>query len=171
MFVDESALENEKIFGFNVIKNLSINQYPCIIAIGDNEKRKKKFEEIESWANLISVVSNRAIIGHGCEVQSGSLVAHYCHIGPESHIDKNTIINTAAIIGHETIIGRHCHIGPNASISGRSKIRDMVFIGAGATVIDKINICSNVVVGAGATVIEDIVYPGVYFGTPARRIK
>lgn len=171
VFVDELAQENEKILGFNVKKKLPINQHPCIIAIGDNEKRKNKFEEIINWANLIPVVSNRATLGQNCTIKSGSLVAHSCHIGPEAYIDENTIINTAAVIEHETIIGKHCHVGPNASISGRSKINDMVFIGVGVTVIDKVNICSNVIVGAGATVIEDIVCPGVYVGTPARRIK
>ena len=170
VFVDKSAQENEKIFGFNVMKNYPINRQACILAIGDNEHRKRKFEEIKHWANLISVVSNDAFLGRNCKIKTGSFVAHTCHIGPEACIDENTIINTAAVIEHETNIGKHCHIGPNASISGRTKIGDMVFIGVGATVIDRLNICSNVIVGAGATVVADIIYPGVYVGTPARKI-
>jgi acetyltransferase-like isoleucine patch superfamily enzyme len=44
-------------------------------------------------------------------------------------------------------------------------------IGAGATVIQGRKIVAGCVVGAGATVVSDLAEPGVYAGTPARRIR
>ena len=170
VFVDDFALENEKIFGFSVENNFPINLQNCILAIGDNAKRKKIFDVVGTL-NLISVVSKKAYIGHNCKIDIGCFVAHSCHIGPEVIIGKNTILNTASVIEHEVVIGQHCHIGPNATISGRTKIGDLVFVGVSATVIDSVNICSNTVIGAGATVTKDITVPGIYVGTPARRIK
>ena len=54
--------------------------------------------------------------------------------------------------------------------AGRCHIGRLVMIGAGATVIDRIRICDNVVIGAGTTVVRDIIEPGTYVGTPARRL-
>jgi serine acetyltransferase len=43
-------------------------------------------------------------------------------------------------------------------------------IGAGSTVIEGKKIAACCVVGAGATVVHDLTEPGVYVGSPARRI-
>lgn len=56
------------------------------------------------------------------------------------------------------------------TVCGNCRIGDGVFLGAGATVIEQIQIGPGVVVGAGATVVKDLIEPGVYVGTPARRI-
>ena len=170
VFVDDSARENEEIFGFKVVKSFPQKQHNCFLAIGDNTKRKKIYDEMKE-ANLISVVSKQAYLGHSCKIGIGCFLGHFCHVGSETIIGSNAILNTAAIVSHEVEIGQYCHIAPNATISGRTKIGDLVFIGVGATVKNKINICSNVIIGAGATVVKDITEPGIYVGTPAKRIK
>ena len=53
---------------------------------------------------------------------------------------------------------------------GRCEIGDHVFLGAGSTVIDKRKIVDHVIIGAGSTVIKDILEPGIYVGSPARKI-
>ena len=170
VFIDDFARRDEEIFGFPVVKNFPAEPYHCFLAIGDNARRKKRFDLV-GRSNLISVVSDNAYIGRNCKIDIGCFVAHSCHIGPEAIIGKNTILNTASVVEHEAVIGQHCHIGPNATVSGRTKIGDLVFVGVGATVIDNVNICSNTVIGAGATVTKDIIVPGVYIGTPARRSR
>jgi sugar O-acyltransferase (sialic acid O-acetyltransferase NeuD family) len=156
--------------GFEVLNNVPDAGYSYFIGIGDNQARKQLFDTIGD-SNLITVISPRSHRGSHSIVKTGCFIGNYCHLGPQSVIDQNTIINTAAIIEHEVMIGKHCHIGPNATISGRSKIGDLTFIGAGATVKDYISICSNAIIGAGATVVHDIDMPGIYIGTPARRLK
>jgi UDP-N-acetylbacillosamine N-acetyltransferase len=170
LFVDENARDNEKVYGFDVVRHIDPVGQPYIFALGDNRQRKMKLEEIGVF-DLISVVSVRAHLGYKSMVGKGSFIANYCHIGPEADIGQNTIINTSAVIEHEVKVGNHSHIGPRAVISGKCCIGDLVFIGVGAVVKDNINICSEVSIGAGSTVIRNINVPGTYVGTPARRIK
>ncbi len=170
VFVDSNARPGEKLYGFDIRGEYELGDEQVFLAIGDNEARKRQLESIEG-RNLISIIAASAHLGHRSTIEAGCFVGNFCHIGPESVIGRNTILNTAAIIEHEVRIGEHCHIGPNATVSGRGKIGDLVFVGVGATVKDYISICSNVVIGAGATVVSDIVEPGTYVGTPARRIK
>jgi len=171
VFVDENAKDGELLYGFPVLREYQLDNEPFFLAIGDNQSRKQHLEQCNDTDRLISIISPNAHLGHRSMVAAGCFVGNFCHIGPEARIGTNTVLNNAAIIEHEVRIGEHCHIGPNATISGRCKIGDLVFVGVGTTVIDYISICSNVVIGAGSTVVTDIIEPGTYVGTPARRIK
>ena len=170
VFVDENARKNEMLYGFEIIKHMESLNLPYFFAIGDNRKRKTKYDEI-GVSNLISVISRNVHRGYKSAIGKGCFIGNYCHIGPEAKIGDNTIINTSAVIEHEVRIGKHSHIGPNAVVSGRTSIGDLAFIGVGAVVKDNIAICSEVIIGAGATVIKNIDEPGTYIGTPVRKIS
>ncbi len=170
VFVDENARDRETLYGFDVLRSPAGENTPCFPAIGDNAKRKAKLEAIGEEL-LVSIISRTAHIGLGAKLGNGVFVGNYCHIGPEALIGKNTIINHGAVVEHEVAIGEHCHIGPRATVCGRCRVGDLVLLGAGATVKDYVTICPNVVIGAGATVVSDIRLPGVYVGTPAKRMR
>lgn len=169
MFVDKNARASETIYGFPVVKESPDDTCHIFIALGDNKARKEKYEEL-AGAHIVSIVSKNAHIGYGACLNAGCFVGNYCHIGPEASVGENTIINNGAIVEHEVKIGSHCHIGPHTTISGRCEIGDLVFVGVGATIKDYVKVCSNVIIGAGATVVKNIEEPGVYVGTPAKRI-
>jgi UDP-N-acetylbacillosamine N-acetyltransferase len=171
IFVDPNARENEEIYGFPVTKEMIVaGNQPVFVAIGDNRNRKTTVEGLGN-VNLISVVSKSSHVGHLAQIGSGCFVGNLCHIGPEVILGANTIVNNAAVVEHEVHVGEYCHLGPNATVSGRCRIGDQVFVGVGATIKDFVSICSNVTIGAGATVVKNIDEPGVYVGTPAKRIK
>lgn len=172
VFVDGNALDGERLYGFEVRQEYPLCDKPVFLAIGDNVARQRMYEELGgATLDLRSVISAKAHCGHGSTIAPGCFAGNYCHIGPEAVIGLGTILNTGSIVEHEVRLGAFCHIGPNAAISGRCWIGDLVFIGVGATVKDHVSICSGVTIGAGATVVRDIIEPGVYVGTPARRIK
>jgi len=163
IFVDKNAKENEKIWGFNVIKGLPEEAKIIHLAICSNEMRENFCSEI----NPINIISKTAHIGKNAKIKDGCFVAHKAYIGPDVKIGKSTIINTASVIEHEVEIGDFCHIAPNSTICGRSKIKNNVFVGAGAIIKDKVNICSNTIIGAGSVVVKNINENGVYVGIPA----
>lgn len=170
LFVDDNAGEDETKLGFSVVKTIPAEEYRCIVAIGNNVKRKQKFEQIDP-KRLISVLSQRAQIGYKAKIGKGAYVGHLAVIGAEAIIGENTFVSYGSVIGHETQVGCHSFVGPNATIMGKVKVDELVFIGGGATIVDKVTICANTIIGAGATVVKDILEPGTYVGTPARRIK
>jgi UDP-N-acetylbacillosamine N-acetyltransferase len=175
MFVEASARAGEEFAGFPVlaaIPDVLQDGWTVFSAAGDNAERQRQVECAAAKALPIGrLVSRRAYVGMGATVQSGSLVAHHAHVGPMASVGQGTIINTGAIVDHESRIGDFTHISVNATVSGRCRIGSLVFLGAGTTVIDRIRIVDRVVIGAGSTVVDDIDEPGVYVGSPARRIR
>lgn len=174
ILVDSRALDGESILGCQVERDYRIDENDgYIIAIGDNQKRRQIYEQMQSYhiGHCISLISMSANLGIASKIGEGTFIAPEVYIGPQTVIGNNTIINTGSIIEHETVVGDHTHIAPRVTVCGRSRIGNYVFCGAGSTVIDKITICDNVIVGAGAVVKEDILEAGTYVGIPAKRVS
>lgn len=170
IFIDDAAQPEETLYGFPVLCHCSSKDQFYFFAIGDNEKRQKKYLEIGA-DHLLTILSSKAYIGRDVTLDKGVFAGNFVHIGPEVHIGTNTILNNACIVEHEVHIGCHCHIGPRAVISGRSTIDDRVFVGVGATIKDNITVCSDVTIGAGAVIVKDITEPGTYVGCPGKRLE
>jgi UDP-N-acetylbacillosamine N-acetyltransferase len=174
IFVDAAVGEGEEFAGFPARSTIPAalgegwNVFP---AAGDNLERRRQLDRAGSNLPPVArLVSRRAYLGFGATILPGTFVAHHAHIGPLASIGRATIINTGAIVDHESRIGDFTHISVNATVAGRCSIGSMVFLGAGATVIDRVRVADGVTIGAGATVVGDITEPGVYVGSPARRI-
>ncbi len=175
MFVDAGAAVGEDFAGFPVRKAIpgcleeGWNIFP---AAGDNFERRRQVDQaVMTSLPLARLVSRRAYLGLGAIVLPGSFIAHHAHIGPMASIGRATIVNTGAIVDHESCIGDYTHISVNATVAGRCSIGNMVFLGAGATVIDRVRVGDGIIIGAGATVVKDITDPGTYVGSPARLIR
>jgi len=174
-FVEAGAREDEAFAGFPVLTTMpdALQEgWTVIPAAGNNADRQRQVGEISARTFAMdSLVSKRAYIGHGASVEPGAFIAHHGHVGPMAAIGRGVIINTAAVVDHETVIGDFAHIAVNATVAGRCRIGRLALVGAGATVIDHIRIADGVVIGAGSTVIDDITEPGLYVGCPARRVN
>ncbi|NDO50851.1 acetyltransferase [Lachnospiraceae bacterium MD335] len=174
MLVDENAKKEEIILGCRTECKYDLREKDAfIVAIGDNGKRKRVYQELrkKNKGYCITVISSHANIGMEVEVGRGTFIAQNVYVGPQAEVGENTIINTGSVIEHETVIGNHTHIAPNTTVCGRVRIGNNVFCGAASTVIDNVRICDNVVIGAGAVVTDDIVESGIYIGVPAKRIR
>ncbi|TPN40293.1 acetyltransferase [Mesorhizobium sp. B1-1-9] len=172
LFIDDQAQEGEEFAGFPAVTVLPNNAadagWLMFPGSGDNARRRVQCDS--ALLPLATLVAPTASVGTQCDIGHGSLIAHQAHLGPLTKVGRGAIINSGAIVDHESIIGDFSHISVNATVAGRCRIGAEVTVGAGATVIDGISICDNVIVGAGATVVRDIEAPGVYIGTPARRV-
>jgi sugar O-acyltransferase (sialic acid O-acetyltransferase NeuD family) len=173
-FLEKPLVEEEAFFQSNPCGDgLSI-----FIALGDCFLRKKVFHNI---TNRISGKPNfptaihpsvradrrqgRFLYGQGNIFCAMSIVMPDVRVGNFNYISLNSII------GHDTDIGDFVTIFPGVRIAGHVKIQDRVLIGTGAIIIENISICSDVIIGAGSVVTRDILEPGTYVGTPAKRIK
>ncbi|CCM79576.1 NeuD/PglB/VioB family sugar acetyltransferase [Rhizobium mesoamericanum] len=172
IFIDGNAREGEHFSSYRTISEFPDHPEPdwqLFPAAGDNSRRRAQIERSSAtWATLISP---SAQLGIEADVGEATLVGHGAHIGPGAVVGKGVILNTQSIIEHEAVIGDYTHVSVNTVVAGRSRIGRNVFVGAGAVVIDSISVCDDVVIGAGAVVTTSISEPGVYVGTPARRVK
>ncbi|MCC6887436.1 MAG: NeuD/PglB/VioB family sugar acetyltransferase [Hyphomicrobiales bacterium] len=171
-FVNPSARPGERCLGWPCERELPgalAPDWAAFPASGDNRRRCEQVESVLSrgWP-LASIVSRRASVGCGAQVDRGVFIGHHAHIGPLASIGRGALINTAAVVEHDCIVGAFSHVSVNATVAGKSRIGAFVFVGAGATIIDGLTVADHVIIGAGATVVDDIDRPGTYVGSPAR---
>ena len=153
------------------IDDIASNNYKIVFSVGDNIKRKILYERFENRAliknlsHISSIIEKTVKMGHSNQIFANS------HINSDSIIGDNNIFNSGCIVEHESSIGNHNHIAVGAIICGRVKIGNECFLGAGSVIKEKINICSNVTIGANSLVLSDVTEPGVYVGSPIKKIK
>ncbi len=172
LFIDPNARPDESFAGFPAVTALpqsADKRWRAFPAAGDNARRMQQIATCPLPMAVLMAPS--AHMGVGSVVGEGSLIAAGAHLGPLSRIGGGVIVNTGAIVEHESVVDDFSHVSVNAVVAGRSRIGRRVMVGAGAVVIDGVAVCDDVTIGAGATVVADIVEPGVYVGTPARRIR
>jgi len=169
ILVDENANNGETMLGFPIIKAYDVNEEDVFVAIGNNDKRSTL--SVKYYNNLVSIISDRAYIGHSTNIGKGVFIAHNAHVGVLSQVNDFSLINTSASVDHDCYIGKSCFIAPNATLCGKVHLGENVFIGAGATIIDSVRICDNVTIGAGAIIIKNIEKPGIYVGNPVKEKK
>ena len=149
----------------------------CIIAVGEPRIREKIAGKIKlnmascNFPNLIhpDIVFDdrpgRVVFGEG------NILCSKASLTTEIKIMNFVIINLDCTVGHESSIGDYTTLSPGAHISGNVHLSERVYVGTGAVIIENKSICSDCLVGAGAVVSKDLILPGTYVGTPARKIR
>lgn len=144
-------------------------RHPFIIAIGQNSVRERLYLRTKDRGGRFiaavhrsAVISESALIGHGCALMANVV------INASSVIGDNCIINTSASVDHDCVIGDHSHIGPGVHLCGGVRVGEGTLIGVGVSVIPNISIGKNVVIGAGAVVVCDVPDNSKIKGVPAR---
>lgn len=149
-----------------------INDYDLFVAIGNNRIREKIQSQLEAaGASIPVLIHPSAIIGEQVKFGIGTVVMAGVMINTCTTIGKGCIINTGAIIDHDSIIQDFVHISPGVCIAGTVEVGRGTWIGIGSTVINNITITSDCIVGAGAVVVKDIVEKGTYVGVPAIKLE
>jgi len=147
-----------------------LKDHGFLITIGSNKLRAKitgKLIEKGFHAALASVdasalISSRATLGAGTQVQGKVVVNALTTVG------KGVILNTGCIVEHEGVIGDFAHVSPGAVLAGNVRVGAGAFIGGNATLIPGITIGDNAIVGAGAVVLKDVPAGRTVVGNPAR---
>lgn len=139
-----------------------------LLAIGNNHVREVLAEKIKvDWYTAIhpsAQIGIDVVIGEGTAVMANAVV------NPGARVGKHCIVNTAAVVEHDNQIGDYVHVSVGAKLGGTVRIGKASWIGIGAAVKNNVTICGDCLVGAGGVVVKDLFEPGVYIGTPARRV-
>jgi sugar O-acyltransferase (sialic acid O-acetyltransferase NeuD family) len=117
--------------------------------------------------NIISpsaCVSKYATLGRGIFIGNNTVV----NIG--SKICDCAIINTGAIVEHDTVIGPFAHIAPGVVLGGGVSVGQRTHIGAGSVVKQKVHIGQNSMIGMGSVVLHSITDATLAYGNPCKVI-
>lgn len=109
------------------------SQQPVVIAIGNNELRKRVATVVtHAYCTLKDssvIFSSDAHVGEGTVLMPGVIV----QAGPR--IGQHVIINVGAAIDHQAVIGDFVHIGAKCYIGGAAVIGEGANIGAGTVIM------------------------------------
>lgn len=105
------------------------------------------------------------------KIGAGTFVFPFCTVASNSTIGRDCLISPYCLIGHVSTVGDGCLFNPAVTIAGSCTIEKYCKFNLRSGVIDKIFISSGTEVGAGSMVTKNIDAPGMYVGTPARRVK
>lgn len=146
----------------------------CIVTVGQLKSAKLKtklFQFVkESGAKLPVITSTRAYISKHAVIGEGTVVMHGAIVNAGAVIGENCIINTNTIVEHDAKIGDHTHISTGAVVNGHSTVGSRTLIGSGCVILQQVSIGDEIIVGANSTVIEDLSEPGVYVGSPVKKV-
>jgi sugar O-acyltransferase (sialic acid O-acetyltransferase NeuD family) len=147
-------------------------EYELVIAIADSNAREKIVNSLPPETEYFTHIHPSAQIhGPDVEIGEGSIVCAGTIITANVKIGKHAHLNLITTIGHDNIIGDYFTTAPGTQISGNCEIGDRVYFGTRSCNRQKTKICSDVTVGMNSGILDSITEPGVYVGTPAKKIK
>jgi sugar O-acyltransferase (sialic acid O-acetyltransferase NeuD family) len=166
---DETLTEPKNVHGYAALPTLE-KKFPndsFFIAIGDNYVREKisKLEGYE-WQNVFHVgASYKDLFTIGTYLGRDAIIGPYCKVG------KFCIVNTGAILEHDSELGDFSHLCPGVVTGGRVKIGHHTTVGLGSVIRDGVTIGNNCTIGMGSIVTKNIPDNSVSYGNPCRIIR
>ena len=145
----------------------------AFVAVDDNKVRKNLVNMLHEVrhvqpVNAIhsqSVVSLKAILGHGNFIDYGAYLA------PGAKMGSHCILNTRVTIGVDSSLGDFVQVGAGSTINAGVTIEDEVFIGSGVTIVSGVTVGKGARIGAGSVVVAAVKGGETVFGNPAQKIK
>ena len=135
LFLDDKATSPSVIGTMKDIGRVRDQFDTAIVALGNNENRKKYHEQLKLNNYNIPIlvhptayVSPDAILSPGCIVRTHAVVSRYVKLG------DGVIVNIGAMIDHHCEIGAFSHIMMGAVIRGNAKIGELSWVQANEVV-------------------------------------
>lgn len=154
------------------ISTLNIKEYKVLVAIADPIVRKRIVESLPKDTDFFTFIHKSVLIlDDNIEIGKGSIICANVVLTTNIKLGEHTQLNLATTIGHDTRVGEFFTTAPGAKISGNCEIENCVYIGTNSSIREKIKITNNVTVGLNSGVVKNINEPGVYVGSPAKKIK
>ena len=145
--------------------------YCLIIAVANSEDRYKILKRLPTNTKFFTFIHPTSLIMDDIEIGEGSFIGANSIITTNVKIGSHALLNRGNHIGHDCVIGDYFTTAPGVQISGNEIIGDRVYFGTRSCVKQKITICNDVIVGMNAGVVKNIIEPGTYIGTPAKKNK
>ena len=121
--------------------------------IGLPRKRQELADELGRLKfQLPTVISGHAYVSRHADVGIGTSIGHGVVLNSGASIGNFCIINTNALIEHDSVISDYCHISTGALVNGGVKIGSASFVGSGAVLREGISLPSHTVISAGKRV-------------------
>lgn len=156
------ALENKKQYQYIACDWTDRAEKKQVLAVLDSQQ-----------LDLITVINDNISMGQtpAPDIQPGTYIGAFCHIGLASQIGRHCIINNFCQVGHFARLGVNCTLAPGTFIIGKSQVGNNCYFNARSMVNNKAIICDNVELMSSSALFKNVNVAGRYAGTPARLVK
>lgn len=141
-----------------------------VIAIGDNYKRERIFEEVLSsnmGHTLFTHISSKAMVSNSAKVLEGAIVLPGGFVGPKTLVGTGALINTNAVVEHQSALQNFASLAPGALILGGSVVGHGSHVGPASIIDSKISMGANSILGANSYLRCDLPELVIAYGNPA----
>lgn len=155
-------------------KNLqSKDDFQYFIGFGlDLKEREQTIDLLDEYdSDCVTFIHETASVHEGAVIGKGSCVANFSTIMQGAVLGKHCFVETYCLVSHNTTIGNNCMLHSGTMIAGKTTIGKNCMFNFRSGVMNKLDICDNTVIGAFSNVTKNIDTPGVYVGTPARKLR
>ena len=166
-FVDDQYVVEDTVS----LSEFDPNEYIVMIAVADSKSRFDIVQRLPKETKYFTWIHPTALImSNDITIGEGSFIGAYSILTTNIKIGNHAILNRSNHIGHDCEIGDYFSAMPGSIVSGNCNIGNSVYFGTSSCNIEKTKICDNVIIGINAGVIKNITEPGIYVGTPAKKI-
>ncbi len=158
-----------KVYRFEQLKDYP-DDVEFVIASGEPAGREKLYYRIKEAGYPMATIYGPGFtmlpgtsIGEGC-------ILYDCGISADVTIEPNVIINTKAVIGHDSYVGAHSVMSFVSFIGGNSAVGSRTYIAPGAMIKDHIKVGNDCIISMGAIVLRNVKDSSIMVGNPARRL-
>lgn len=138
----------------------------------DLKEREQTIDLLDEYdSDCVTFIHETASVHEGAVIGKGSCVANFSTIMQGAVLGKHCFVETYCLVSHNTIIGNNCMLHSGTMIAGKTNIGKNCMFNFRSGIMNKLDICDNTVIGAFSNVTKNIDTPGVYVGTPARKLR
>jgi len=138
----------------------------------DLKEREQTIDLLDEYdSDCVTFIHETASVHEGAIIGKGSCVANFSTVMQGAVLGKHCFVETYCLISHNTTVGNNCMLHSGTMIAGKTNIGKNCMFNFRSGVMNKLDICDNTVVGAFSNVTKNIDTPGVYVGTPARKLR
>ena len=138
----------------------------------DLKEREQTIDLLDEYdSDCVTFIHETASVHEGAVIGKGSCVANFSTVMQGAVLGKHCFVETYCLISHKTTVGNNCMLHSGTMIAGKTTIGKNCMFNFRSGVMNKLDICDNTVIGAFSNVTKNIDNPGVYVGTPARKLR
>ena len=125
---------------------------------------------LKRGAIFITLIHKNSSVGMNTRRGDGTIIDEGVHIDPDVTIGKLCLLQTQAIIGHDSVIEDYVRIDPQCSLVGGTIVKEAACIYTHAMINHHVVIGEHAVVGACSFVMKNVKPETTVFGVPAKQI-